>query len=61
MFDINKTSVYKAIIQLDFKSKELPCVELGHKNDSYFTEEEMINGYIPPTYEEALKEYEDNN
>lgn len=32
-------------------------VNFGHKNQPYYTEQEMLQGYKPPSYEELLKEF----
>lgn len=31
-------------------------IDFGYKNQPYMTEEEMINGYHPPSYNELSKE-----
>jgi hypothetical protein len=31
-------------------------VDLGFKDESYFTESEMLLGYVAPTYEELSKD-----
>lgn len=31
-------------------------IHFGNKNQEYFTEEEMIEGYIPPTYDQLSPE-----
>ena len=41
----------------DISFKEIPrTVELKSKDESYFTESEMLIGYVAPTYEELSKE-----
>ena len=43
----------KAQIQLEReKEKNITPIHYGYKSEQYSTEEEMIRGYIPPTYEE---------
>jgi hypothetical protein len=43
----------KAQIQLEReKEKSITPIHYGYKSEQYSTEEEMIRGYIPPTYEE---------
>ena len=32
--------------------EKVVTVDLGYKNESYLTEEEMIKGYVPPKYSE---------
>ena len=39
---IRKTKVEEQVVNVD----------LGYKNESYLTEEEMINGYVAPKYSE---------
>lgn len=48
---------------MKFEKYKIPVVNLpchfGHKNEPYFKdEEEMLKGYIAPSYKEILKEYE---
>ena len=36
--------------QIDYERQKIGQLGLGHKTESYFTEEEMMNGYIAPSY-----------
>lgn len=40
---------------IEFTGKYVPI--LGEKKESYFTEEELEMGYVPPTYKELRNEY----
>ena len=41
----------KVVVETKVKEKVV-TVDLGYKNESYLTEEEMINGYVGPKYSE---------
>jgi hypothetical protein len=44
-------------VQKEYKeSLEKNKIHFGYKNVEYFTEEEMINGYVVPKYEELSPE-----
>jgi hypothetical protein len=50
-FNTEKKIVIKRIRA--FRKIHIPRkANIGYKDESYFTESEMINGYIPPSYEE---------
>jgi len=36
--------------QIDYERQKIGQLGLGSKTESYFTEEEMMNGYISPSY-----------
>ena len=36
--------------QIDYERQKIGQLGLGSKTESYFTEEEMMNGYIAPSY-----------
>jgi hypothetical protein len=36
----------------DAEQDKVVSIALGHKNEAYMTEEEMLNGYVAPSYEE---------
>ena len=38
--------------QIDYERQKIGNLGLGYKTESYFTEEEMINGYVEPKYSE---------
>lgn len=45
--DIVRLSVQKYMYLL---CDDVPGICFGHKNEAYLTEEEMLEGYIPPKY-----------
>jgi len=46
------TSKYSkcAIKYINYERQKIGQLGLGYKTESYFTEEEMMNGYIAPSY-----------
>jgi hypothetical protein len=44
--------IYNHRIRKTKVEEKVVTVDLGYKNESYLTEEEMINGYIVPKYSE---------
>jgi hypothetical protein len=52
--------LYKKFFEAQQREKNMRInrVCLGHKDEAYYTDENYK--YVPPTYEEILKEYENN-
>ena len=44
--------IYNHRIRKTQSEEKVVTVDLGYKNESYLTEEEMINGYVAPKYSE---------
>jgi Fe-S cluster biosynthesis and repair protein YggX len=49
---LEKVSVSSLHLLFEEIQKPVSRGKIGHRNEAYHTEDEMINGYITPTYED---------